>query len=115
MFFDLRNSTIRIFICPHRIDGLLASSGNAVVTAVAFIWTVSSVICPFQLGKIDIFAGNVMNWWIVRFPKCQGIASIRNHTARNRYDDASGIPLDGYRMIRTWNVNLFLFHVSTFV
>ena len=70
MFFDLRNSRIRVLIRPHGIDGLLSASGNAVVIAIAFIRTVGSVIRPFQLGKIDIFTGNVLNGRIVRFPKC---------------------------------------------
>ena len=103
MSFDLRNSGIRILVRPHGIDGLLSSSGNAVVIAIAFVRTVGSVIGPFQLRKIDIFTWNVLNGRIVGFAKCQGIASIGNHTARNGYDNASRIALDRNRMIWTWN------------
>ena len=44
MPLDLHNSRKRILVRPHRIDGLLSSSGNAVVIAIAFIRTVGSVI-----------------------------------------------------------------------
>src|SRR6478672_5520324 len=44
MSFDLCNSGIRILVGPHRVDRLLSSSGNAVVTAIAFIRAVGSVI-----------------------------------------------------------------------
>ena len=70
VFFDPRNSRIRVLVRPHGIDGLLSTSRNTVVTAIAFIWAVGGVIGPFQLGKIDIFPGNVLNGWIVRFAKC---------------------------------------------
>src|SRR5436190_8901157 len=66
---DLRNSRKRIFIRPHGIDGLLSSSGNAVVIAIALIRTVGSVIGPFQLRKIHVLTWNVLNGRIVRFPK----------------------------------------------
>ncbi len=91
---DLRNSRERILIRPHRIDGLLSSGGNAVVTAIAFVRTVGSVVCPFQLGKIDSFTWNVLNGRIVRFAKRQGFASIGHYMARNGYDDPSRIVLD---------------------
>src|SRR6266481_792541 len=109
---DLCNRRKRILIRPHGIDGLPSSSGNAVVVAIAFIWTVGGVIRPFQLGKIDIFTRNVLNRRIVRFPKRQGVARIGNHPACDRYYDASGIPLDGNRMIWIWKLDLLFFHVS---
>src|SRR5229473_4433594 len=96
---------------PHRIDGLLSSSRNAVITAIAFERTVSSVICPFQLRKIDIFTGNVLNGRIVGFAKCQRAAGIGDHMTSNGHDNASRIPADGNRMIPTRNLNLFFFHV----
>src|ERR1700730_302332 len=113
MSFDLRNSRIRIFIRPHRIDCVLSSSGNAVVTTLALIRTVGSVIGPFQLRKIHVLTWNVLNGRIVRFPKRQGIARIGNYPACGRYYDASWIPLNGNRVIRTWKLNLFFFHVSS--
>src|SRR5438105_1426464 len=109
--FDLRNSRIRVLIRPHRMNGLLSSSGNAVVIAIAFIRTVGNVIGPFQLSKIDIFTGNVLNGRIVGFPKCQRVAGVRDHTAHNRHDNASRIALDRNRMIRIWNFDLFFLHV----
>src|SRR5713101_2975279 len=112
MPLDLRNGRIRILVRPHRIDGLLSSSGNAVVIAIALVRTVRSVIGPFQLRKIDIFTRNVLNGRIVRFPKRHGVAGIGNRMPRNGHDNASGIPLDRNRMIRAWNSNLFFFHVS---
>ena len=70
MALDLRNSRIWVLVRPHGIDGPLSSNGNAVVIAIAFIRAVGDVICPFQLGKIDIFRGNVLNGRVVRFAKC---------------------------------------------
>src|SRR5437016_3457371 len=95
MSFDLRNGRIRILVRPHRIDGLLSSSGNAVVIAIALVRTVRSVIGPSQLRKIDIFTWNVLNGRVVRFPKRQGIARIGHYPACDRYYDAIGIRLDG--------------------
>src|SRR5438132_5163092 len=115
MSLDLRNRRIRILIRPHGIDGLLSSSWNAVVIAVAFIRAVGGVIGPFQLGEIDVFTGNVLNGRIVRFAKCQGLASIGNHAACDGDDNASRIALDRNRMLGTRYLNLFLFHVSSFV
>src|ERR1700736_662437 len=115
MSFDLRNGRIWIFIRPHGIDGLRSSSGNAVVTAIAFIRTVGCVIRPFQLGKINVLAWNVLNGRIRRFAERQGVAGIGNHTARNGYDDTSGIALEGNWMIWTWKLELLFFHVSSFV
>src|SRR6266446_10323289 len=112
MPLDLSNSRIRLLIRPHRIDGFLSSSENAVVISIAFVRTVGSVIRPLQLGKIDILAWNVLNGRIVRFPKRQGIARIGHYPACDRYYDASGIPLDGNRVIRTWKLDLLFFHVS---
>src|ERR1700682_2902177 len=108
---DLRNSRKRILVRPHRIDGLLSSSGNAVVTAIAFIRTVGCVIRPFQLGKINVLTRNVLHWRIGRFAERQGVAGVGNYTARDRYDNASGIALDGDRMIWTWRLDLLFFHV----
>src|SRR5437870_6412324 len=113
MSFDLRNCGKWILIRPHGIDGLPSSSGNAVVIAVPFIGTVGSVIRPFQLGEINVLTWNVLNGWILGFAKCQGVAGIGNHTARNGYDNTSGIALDENRMIWTWILNLFFFHVSS--
>jgi len=70
MLPDLRNSGIRILVRPHGIDGLLSSSWNAVVITMPFIRAVGGVIGPFQLGKIDILTGNVMNGRVVSFAKC---------------------------------------------
>ena len=71
------------------------------------------MIRPFQLGEINVLKWNVLNGWIVRFAKRQGVAGIGNHTARNGYDNTSGIAPDGNRMIRTWNSDLFFFRVSS--
>ena len=111
---DLRNSRKRILIRPPRIDGLLSSSGNAVVIAIAFIRTVGSVIRPFQLGEMNVLTWNVLNGRIRRFAECQGVAGIGNHTARNGYNNTSGIALDGNRMIWTWKFDLLCFHVLGF-
>src|SRR5205823_7765108 len=92
---------------------LLSSSRNAVVTAIAFVRTVGSVIRRFQLGKINVLTRNVLNGRICRFAQRQGAAGIGNHTARNGHDNTSGIGLDGNRMIRTWKFDLLLFHVSS--
>src|SRR4029077_16320173 len=97
--FDLRNSGIRILIRPYRIAGLLSSSGNAVVTAIAFVRAVGGVICPFQLRKIDIFTRNVLNRWIVRCAKGQGVPGIGYYTTRNGDDNASRIIVNRDRMI----------------
>src|SRR5437899_6326314 len=40
------------------------------------------------------------------------VADIGNHTARDGHDNASGIALDGNRMIWTWKLDLLFFHVS---
>src|SRR5438128_9685330 len=101
MLPDLRNSRKRILIRPHRIDGFVSSSENAVVTAIAFIRTVGSVIRPFQLGKIHVLTRNVLNGGVVRFPKRQGVARIGNRMPRNGYDNASRITFDRDRMIWT--------------
>src|SRR5712692_6722516 len=110
----LHNSRKRILVRPHRIDGLLSSSGNAVVIAIAFIRAVGNVIRPFQLGKINVLTWNVLNGRIRRFAERQGVAGIGNHPARNGYDNTSGIALNGNRMIRTWKLNLLFFHVLHF-
>src|SRR5205807_6640100 len=102
-----------ILVRPDRIDGFPSSSGNAVVPAFTFIRTVGSVIGPFQLRKIHVLTWNVLNGRIVRFPKRQGISRVGNHPACGRYYDASWIPLDGNRVIRTRKLNLFFFHVSS--
>ena len=68
--FDPRNSRIWVLVRPNSIDGFLSTVGNAVVTAIAFIRAIGSVIGPFQLRKIDIFTRNVLNWRIVCFAKC---------------------------------------------
>ena len=73
------------------------------------------MIRPFQLGKINVLGWNVLDGRIVRFPKRQCIAAIGNYSARNRYDNASRIGLDGNRMIRTWNFDLLCFHVFGFL
>jgi hypothetical protein len=70
------------------------------------------MIRPFQLGKINALTWNVLDGRIVRFPKRQGVAGIGNHATRDRYYDASTIMLDRNRMIWTWILNLFFFHVS---
>src|SRR6266496_5197047 len=111
---DLLDGRERILVRPHRIDGLLSSSGNAVVIAIAFIRTVGSVIRPFQLGEINILTRNVLNGRIRRFAERQRVARISNHTARDGYDNTSGIALDGNRMLRIRKLNLLLFHVWSF-
>jgi len=112
--FDLRNSGIWILVGPHRVDRLLSSSRNTVVTAIAFVRTVGGVICLFQLSEINVLTRNVLNGGIVRFPKGQCVTALRNHTARNGHDNASRIALDGDRVIWTWNLNLLFFHVLFF-
>src|SRR6266568_6838309 len=109
---ELRNSRKRILISPHGIDGFPSSSGNAGGIAIAFIRTVGSVIRPFQLGEINVLSWNVLNGRIRRFAERQGIAGIGNHTARNGHDNASGITLDGNRMIWSWKLDLLFLHVS---
>src|SRR5438552_16399351 len=91
---DLRNSRKRILIRPHGIEGLISSSGNAVVTALAFIRTVGSVIGPFQLRKIHVIAWNILNSRIVLFPKSQGIARIDHDPVRHRYIEACWTSMD---------------------
>jgi hypothetical protein len=73
------------------------------------------VIRAFQLGKINVFIWNVLNGPIVGFAKRHGIAGIGNHAARDGYYNASGIGLDGNRMIRTWKFDLLCFHVLGFL
>src|SRR6202047_4746032 len=114
MPLDLRNSRKRILVRPRRIDGLLSSSGNAVVIAIAFVRTVGSVLRWFQLGKINILTWNVLNGRIRRFAERQGVAGIGNHTACDGYDNASGIALDGNGMIWIWKLHLLFFHVFGF-
>src|SRR6266849_5518077 len=108
---NLRNCGKGILVRPHRIDGLLSSGGNAVVIAIALIRAVGNVVRPFQLGEINILTWNVLNGGILRFAKRQGVAGIGNHATRYRHDNASGIELDGDRMICTWKLALFFFHV----
>src|SRR3981189_1365727 len=107
---DLRDSGKRILVRPHRIDGLLSSSGNAVVIAIAFIRAISNVIRPFQLGKINVLTWNVLNGRIRRFAERQGVAGIGNHPACDGYDNATRIALDGNRMIWTWKLHLLFLH-----
>src|SRR5437867_1004865 len=106
MPLDLHNSRKRILVRPHRIDGLLSSSGNAVVITIAFIRAVGNVVRPFQLRKINLLTWNVLNGRIRRFAERQRVAGIGNHTACDGYDNASGIALDGNRMIWTWKLHL---------
>jgi hypothetical protein len=73
------------------------------------------VICPLQLGKINVLTWNVLNGRIRRFAERQGVAGIGNHTARDGYDSASRIGLDGNRMIWTWKFDLLCFHVLGFL
>src|ERR1700730_11184321 len=112
MPLDLRNSRKRILIRPHGVDGLLSSSGNAVVIASAFVRTVGSVIRPFQLGKINVLTWNVLNGRIRRLAQREGVAGIGNHTACDGHDNASGIALDRNRMVWTRKLDLLFFHVS---
>src|SRR5713101_9612516 len=91
---NLRNSRKRILVRPHRIDGLLSSSRNAVVIAIALIRAVGIVVRSFQLGEINILTWNVLNRGILRFAKRQGVAVIGNHTARDGHDNPSGIELN---------------------
>ena len=72
------------------------------------------MIRPFQLGKINVLGWNVLDGRIIRFPKRQCIAGIGNHTARDGYDNASRIWLNGNRMIRAWKFDLLCFHVFGF-
>jgi hypothetical protein len=64
------------------------------------------------LGKINVLTWNVLNGRIRPFAERQGVAGIGNHTARDAHDNASGIVLDGNRMIWTWKLDLLFFHVS---
>jgi len=99
-----------MLVRPHRIDGLFSSSGNAVVIAIAFTRAVGNVISPLQLGKINVLTWNVLNGRIRRFTERQGVPGIGNHTARDGHHNASGIALNGNRVIWTWKVYLFFFH-----
>jgi hypothetical protein len=73
------------------------------------------MIRPLQLGKINVLIRNVLNERIRCFAKRQGVAGIGNHSARDGYDNASGIALDGNRMIWTWKLDLLFFHVFAFL
>src|SRR3981189_3771066 len=108
---DLRDSGKRILVRRHRTDGLLSSSGNAVIAAIVFVRAVGNVIRPFQLGKINILSWNILNGRIRRFEERQGIAGIGNDAPRRGHDYASGIALDGNRMIRAWK--LLFFHLAS--
>src|SRR5712672_2803024 len=114
MTLDLRDCRKLILVGPHRIDGLLSSGGNTVVTAIAFIGTVRSVIRAFQLGKIYVLTWNVLSGRIRRFAERQSVARLGNHAARDGYDNASGIALNGNRMIWTGKHELLFFHVQVF-
>src|SRR4029077_5220353 len=97
---------------PHRIDGLLSSRWNAVVTAIPLIRAIGNVIRPFQFGKLNVLGWNVLNGRIPRFAERQGVASIDNDTAHDGHDNASGVAFDGNRMIWTWKLDLPFLHVS---
>src|SRR5277367_1034011 len=71
---DVCDRRERVLVCPDRIDGFLASGGNAVVVAIAFVRAVGNVVCPFQLRKINILAWNILNGRMRRFAQRQGIA-----------------------------------------
>jgi hypothetical protein len=45
---------------------------------------------PFRLREINILAWNVLNGRIRGFAESEGIARIRNHTARDGHDDGLG-------------------------
>src|ERR1700733_3317906 len=94
------------------MDGLLSSRGDAVVTAIPFIRAIGNVIRPFQFKKLNVLGWNVLNGRIRRFAERQSVACIGNHTARDGYDNASGIALDGNRMLWTGKLDLLFFHVS---
>src|SRR3984893_8760764 len=112
MPLDLHNSRKGILVRPHRINALPSSSETTVEIAIAVIRTVCRVRGPFQLGKINVLAWNVLSGRIRRFAQRQGVVGIGNHTARDGYDNASGIALDGNRMIWTGKLDLLFFHVS---
>ena len=109
MPLNLLNSRKRIFVCPDRIHGLLASNGDALVDAVAFIGAVGNLIRPFQLREINIVAWNVLNGGIHGFPQREGVPRIRNYTSRCRHDDTSGVAFDGNRAIWAWKLTCFSF------
>jgi hypothetical protein len=50
-----------------------------------------------------------LNGRIRRFAESQGRASVGNYTARDGHDNASGVALDGNRMIWTWKLHLLFF------
>src|SRR6266404_6593077 len=100
-----------ILVRPHGIDGLLSSSRNAVVAAIALIRTVGDVICPFQLGKVNVLNWYVLNGPIRRFAERQGLSGVSDHTPRDGHDNASSIEFDGDRMFRAREFCLFFFHV----
>src|SRR6202795_4070971 len=114
MPLDLHNRRKRILVRPDSVDGLVSSSGNAVVIAIAFVRTVGSVLRWFQLRKINVLTWNVLNGRIRRFAERQGVAGIGTHTARDGYDNPSGIALDGNGMIEIWKLPLLFFHVFCF-
>src|SRR5271168_3123176 len=66
---DVSDRRERILVCPDRVDGFLASSGNAVVVAIAFVRAIGNVVRPFQLRKINILAWNILNGRIRCFPE----------------------------------------------
>jgi hypothetical protein len=64
------------------------------------------------MGKINVLTWNVLNGRIRRLAERQGVAGIGNYTACDGYDNASGIALDGNRMIWTWKLDLLFFHFT---
>ena len=107
MPLDLHNCGKRILVRPDRIYGLLSSSWDTVVIAIAFVRTVGNAIRPFQLRKINILGWNLLNGRIRRFAERQGVAAIGDHPARDEHDNVSGITLDGNRVIWSWKLCLF--------
>jgi hypothetical protein len=66
MLLDLHNSRKRILVQPHRVDGLLFSSGNAVAIAARPYW--DSRLCNFVRSnwknQRPHLESHTMRWWV---------------------------------------------------
>jgi hypothetical protein len=99
-------------MCPAAGNG--SSYDHTALIAIAFVRAVGDVIRPLQLREINILPWNVLNGRIHRFAKRQGVAAIGHHATGDGYENASGIALDGNRVIRTWKSYRFFLHVLGF-
>src|SRR5713101_9927256 len=58
---DLRHRFKRGLISPHRIEGAITASRNAVVGSVALVGTIRGVFAARERGHIDIATGDILN------------------------------------------------------